>query len=77
MLLNRVWDRAAALTGVSRSAAQKIVGEKKKAQDEQQQPPSSTSKVSLDDFDKCVFRRTIVSIYSLKKVLPTLDNITT
>ena len=36
--LNRVWDRTAALTGVSRSTAQKIVGEKKKPQDEQQQP---------------------------------------
>ena len=49
--LNRVtvWDRIAALTGVSRSTAQKIVEEKKKAQDEQQQPkqpPSSTSKES-------------------------------
>ena len=46
--LHRVWDRTAALTGVSRSTAQKIVEEKKKAQDEQQQPkqpPSSTSKV--------------------------------
>ena len=46
--LNRVWDRIAALTGVSRSTAQKMVEEKKKAQDEQQQPkqpPSSTSKV--------------------------------
>ena len=56
--LNRVCDRAAALTGVSRSTAQKIVEEKKKAQDEQQQPkqtPSSTSKVSLDDFDQGVF----------------------
>ena len=43
-----VWDRTAALTGVSRSTTQKIVEEKKKAQDEQQQPkqpPSSTSKV--------------------------------
>ena len=43
--LNRVWDRTAALTGVSRSTAQKILGEKKKAHDEQQQPkqpPSST-----------------------------------
>ena len=29
--LNRVWDRTAALTGVSRSSAQKIVEEKKKA----------------------------------------------
>ena len=46
--LLRVWDRTAALTGVSRSTAMKIVEEKKKAQDEQQQPkqpPSSTSKV--------------------------------
>ena len=46
--VNRVWDKTAALTGVSRSTAQKIVEEKKKAQDEQQQPkqpPSSTSKV--------------------------------
>ena len=45
---NRLWDRTAALKGVSRSTAQKIVEEKKKAQDEQQQPkqpPSSTSKV--------------------------------
>ena len=51
--LNLVWDRTAALTGVSRSTAQNIV-EEKKAQDEQQQPKqptSSTSKVSLDDFD--------------------------
>ena len=43
--LNRVWDRTAALTGVSRSTAQKIMEEKKKAHDEQQQPkqpPSST-----------------------------------
>ena len=77
--LNRVWDRTAALTGVSRSTAQKMV-EEKKAQDEQQQPkqaPSTTSKVSLDDFDKGVVRRTIASMYSLKKVLPTLHNIRT
>ena len=63
-------------TGVSRSSAQKIVEEKKKAQDEQQQPkqpPSSTLKVSLDDFDQGVVRRTIAAMYSLKKVLPTLE----
>ena len=78
--LNRVWDRTAALTGVSRSTAQKSVEEKKKAQDKQQQPkqpPSSTSKVSLDDFDNGVVRKTIASMYSLKKVLPTLDNVRT
>ena len=78
--LNCVWDRTAALIGASRSITQKIVEEKKKAQDEQQQskqPPSSTSKVSLDDFDQGVVRRTIASMESLKKVLPTLDNIRT
>ena len=72
--LNRIWDRTAALTGVSRSTAQKIV-EEKKTQDEQQQPkqpPSCTSKVSLDDFDQGVVRRAIASMYSLKRVLPTL-----
>ena len=36
--LNRVWDKTAALIGVSRSTAQQIVEEKKKAQEEQQQP---------------------------------------
>ena len=78
--LNRVWDRAAALTGVSRSTAQKIVEEKNKTQDEQQQPkqpPSSTSKMSMDDFDQGVVLRTIASMHSLKKVLQTLDNIRT
>ena len=39
--------------------------------------PSSASKVSLDDFDQGDVRRTIVSMYFLKKVLPTLDNIRT
>ena len=75
-----MYEWTAALTCVSRSTAQKIVEEKKKAQDEEQQPkqpPSSTSKVSLDDFDKGVVRRTIASMYSLKKVLTTLDNIRT
>ena len=92
--LNRVLDRTAALTGVSRSTAQKSVEENKKAQDEQQQPKqptSSTSKMSLDNVtssvqhpyqgvvrrDKGVVRRTIASMDSLKKVLPTLDNIRT
>ena len=78
--LNRIWDRTASLTGVSRSTAQKVVDEKKEAHDEQQQskqPPSSTSKVSLDDFDQDVVRWTIASMYSLKKVLPTHDNIRT
>ena len=55
-------------------------GKEEKAHDKQQQPkqpPSSTSKLSLGDFDKGVVRRTIASMYSLKKVLPTIDNIRT
>ena len=78
--LNPICDRTAAHTGVSRSTAQKIVEEKKKAHDEQQQPKqtlSSTSKVSLDDFDQGGVRWTIASMNSLKKVLPTLNNIRT
>ena len=54
--LTRIWDMTAA--GVSRSTAQKIV-EEKKAHDEQQrpkQPQSSTSKMSLDNFDQGVVR---------------------
>ena len=64
--LNRIWDRTAALTSVSGSTAKKIVEEWKKEHDEQQQPkqpPSSTSKVSLDDFDLGVVRWTIAGMY--------------
>ena len=56
------------------------MAEKKKAQDKQQQPkqpPSSTLKVALNDFDQGVVRRTIASMYSLKKALQALDNIRT
>ena len=44
--LNRVRDMTAALTGVSRSTAQKILEEKKKAHDEQQQPSSTAEGVT-------------------------------
>ena len=67
-------------TGLQHSLALADLVEEKKAQAEQQQPkqpPLSTSKVSLDEFDQGVVRRTIHSMYSLKKVLPTLDNIRT
>ena len=46
-------------------------------QQQRKQPPSSTSKVSLDGFDQGVDWWTITSMYSLKRVLPTLDNIRT
>ena len=54
--LNRVWDMAAALIGVSRTTAQKIVEEKAEYEQQQpKQPPSSTSKMSLDDFERVLF----------------------
>ena len=76
--LSRVWDRTAAPTALA--DLPQIVEEKKKAQYEQQQPkqpPPSTSKVSLGDFDQGVVRRTIASMYSLNRVLPTLDDFST
>ena len=36
--LDRVWGRTAALAGISRSSAQRIVQEKKNAREKQQQP---------------------------------------
>ena len=75
--LNRVWDRTAALTGVCRSTAQKIVEEKKKAHDEQKQPkqpPSSTSEVSLDDSDQGAVWRTIAKMYSLNRFCPLITS---
>ena len=76
--MNRVWDRTAALIGVSRTTAQKMWKRRRNQSNNQtRQLPSSTSKVSLGDFDQGAVRRTIASMYSLKKVLPTLDNIRT
>ena len=52
-----VWRYSDDAGAIIENVYKKIVEEKKKAQDEQQQPkqpPSSTSKVSLDDFDKGV-----------------------
>ena len=38
LFLDRVWGRTAALTGIGRSSAQRIVQEKKNAREKQQQP---------------------------------------
>ena len=76
--LNRVWDRTAALTGVSRSTAQKIYG-----REEEGTGRAATAKATTVIYlRKCHWvtvhvRRTIAKMYYLKKVLPTLDNIRT
>ena len=51
--VNLVWVKTAALTGVSRSTAQKIVEEKKKAQDDQQQPKQPPSSTNVHVRRKC------------------------
>ena len=66
--LNRVWDRIAALTGVSKSTAQKILWRRRRhmtSSNSQSNHRHLPSKVSLG-----------VSLYCLKKVLSTLDNTT-
>ena len=69
MSLERVWDRTAALTGMSRATAQRIINKK------DEQDAATDRKVVLDDFDKGVARRTIAGMYSQKRRLPTLGNI--
>ena len=55
------------LTGISRWSGQKILQEMKKDTGKAA-TAKATSKVSLDDFDQCVVRRTIASMYSVNKV---------
>ena len=65
--LNRVWEKTAALTDVSRSTTKKIVERRRRhrtSSNSQKKTPSSTLKVSVNDFDQGVVRRTIASMFS-------------
>lgn len=68
--LARVWERVAALTGVSRSTAQKIV-----AEDDTARQGQSRRHIPIDDFDEGVIRRTIAKMYTDKRILPTIGNV--
>ena len=63
---NRVWDRTAGLTGVSRSTAN--CGREEECTGNHRH----LRRMCLDNFDQGVVLRTIASMYFLKKVLPTL-----
>ena len=75
MPLERAWDRTAALTGVSRATAQRILTKKVELPSPLIDQAATVSKVTLDDFDQGVARRTIAGMYAQKKMLPTLENI--
>lgn len=74
--LDRVADRTATMTGVSRATVYRV-----SRQQSETAPTTDTrlqervARVHLDDFDQGVVRRTINNMYSLKKTLPTLKNI--
>ena len=66
--------RAAAMTGVSRASLYRVVRE----HDNPPAPrtlPQRSQKLQLDSFDEGVIRRTINSMYSVKRILPTLSNV--
>ena len=64
-------ERASCYTGVSQSTIYRQVSKK------QHRPLKHTgqTKFEIDDFDKCVVRRTVADIISIHKVLPTTQNI--
>ena len=64
------------MTGVNRRTIQRVLREIPESQEVEppvKQPPRH--QIVLDDFDLCVIRRTIQTMYEVKKVQPTLSNI--
>lgn len=71
MPLSSPFDRTTHLCNVSWSTVQRLV-----CHDETTKACQPVHrKVELDDFDLCVVRRTVQTMYEKRKVLPTLDNI--
>ena len=54
MSLERAWDRTAALTGVSRATAQRILSKKVELQSPLIDQAPTVTKVTLEDFDQGV-----------------------
>ena len=77
MSLECTWDWAAALTRVSRATAQRIISTKVELPSPSIDGAPTVTKVTLDDFDRGVARRTIAGMYAKKKRLPMLKNIRT
>ena len=66
MSLERALDQTAALTGVSRATAQRILSKKAELPSSLIDQAPTVSKVTLDDFDQGVARRTIAGMYAQK-----------
>ena len=75
MSLERAWIRTAALTGVRRATAQRILSKKVELPSPLIDQAPTVIKVTLDDFDQGVARRTIAGMNAQKKMLPTVENI--
>ena len=71
--LSQYRERASMLTGVSTRTLSRIKAEAEKEILTSRKPRSDT--IELDNFDKCVVRRTVNEMYGLKKITPTLDRI--
>ena len=71
--LNQAKERASTATGVSKSTIARIL-KQDNVQDQKPQLPR-TLRVKLDTFDLGVLRRTVNTLYSDKRILPTLNNI--
>lgn len=79
ILLQKVQERVAQATGVSRRSVQRILGESKTNVEVGQgfstprkKRPRKKSKTEIDDFDKCVVRRTIVEFHRTEGQRPVL-----
>ena len=69
-LLNPL-DRTTHLCGVSASTVQRI----RRAKSNPSLKPMYPRKYQIDDFDMCVLRRNVQTIYEMRQVLPTLGSI--
>ena len=71
--LSQYRERASKLTGISTRTLSRINAEPEKEILASRKPRSD--RIELDDFDKCVVRRTVNEMYGIKKIRPTLDRI--
>ena len=76
--LKKWLQRLELITGVNKRTVQRVLREGPADMElatEKPTPLPQQTKFIIDDFDKCVIRRTVQTMYEEKKVLPTLSNI--
>ena len=71
--LSQYRERASKMTGISARTLSRNNSEPEKEILASRKPRSD--RIELDDFDKCVVRRTVNEMYDIKKIRPTLDKI--